>query len=93
MDGTTWWVTVIGFVAGMCSAYSFVPQVRKVLREGDTEAISLRMYMVTVTAFTLWIVYGWFIASVPIVIFNIVSLALSGTILVMKMLNRRRAQG
>lgn len=93
MDGGAWWVTVIGFVAGMCSAYSFVPQVRKVLREGDTEAISSRMYVVTVTAFTLWIVYGWFIGSVPIVVFNLVSLALSGTILVMKMLSRRRARG
>lgn len=90
MDG--WWVTAIGFVAGVCSASSFVPQVRKALREPDTHAISRGMYAVTVAAFCLWIAYGFMIGSTPIVVFNIISLCLSGTILAVKIRNVRRGR-
>ena len=81
---------LVGTVAGICSTSSFIPQVVKSWREGDTEAISKRMYLVTVTAFTLWIAYGLMIESLPIVIFNAASLVLSGTILALKLRSRRR---
>ena len=37
---------------------SFLPQVIKIAREKDASSVSLRMYVVTVTGFALWIVYG-----------------------------------
>lgn len=83
--------SMIGFFAGLCSASSFVPQVVKAWREGDTEAISKRMYIVTVSAFSLWIVYGVMIGSWPIIAFNTISLMLSGAILVLKLRTRRPA--
>ncbi|MDZ3837710.1 MAG: SemiSWEET transporter [Rhodospirillales bacterium] len=83
--------TLVGLVAGLCSTSSFVPQVLKAWREGDTEAISKRMYIVTVSAFTLWIAYGVMIESWPIIVFNIASLLLSGGILVLKLRHSRRA--
>ncbi|HYF56337.1 MAG TPA: SemiSWEET family transporter, partial [Salinarimonas sp.] len=73
------------------STASFLPQVLKAWREGDTGAISKRMYLVTVTAFSLWIGYGFVIGSAPIIIFNILSLILSSSILVLKIRNDRRA--
>ena len=48
------------------------------------------MYIVTVSAFTLWIAYGLMIWSVPIIVFNTLSLALSGSVLAMKLRNQRR---
>jgi MtN3 and saliva related transmembrane protein len=84
------WATVIGTVAGILSTTSFVPQVLKAWREG-TESISQRMYMVTVSAFTLWTIYGFVIGSWPVVVFNALSLILSGTILVLKL--RSRGEG
>ena len=83
--------TVLGTVAGLCTTACFVPQVWKIWREGDAEAISKRMYIVTVSAFVLWTVYGFVIGSLPIIVFNILSLALSATILVLKLRNDRRA--
>ncbi|MGZ9083830.1 MAG: SemiSWEET family sugar transporter [Rhodoplanes sp.] len=83
---------LVGTVAGICSTSSFIPQVIKVWREGDTEAISKKMYLVTVTAFSLWIIYGLMIGSMPIIVFNIASLALSATILVIKLRNLRQAR-
>jgi MtN3 and saliva related transmembrane protein len=87
----SWLATLIGTIAGICSCTSFVPQVLKVWRGGETEAISLRMYVVTVTAFCLWVTYGVLIGSIPVIFFNALSLALAATILVFKIRNVRRA--
>jgi MtN3 and saliva related transmembrane protein len=85
----TWLPTALGTVAGLLSTASFVPQVVKAVREGDTGAISKRMYVVTVTAFVLWTTYGFLIGSPPLVIFNALSLVLSGTILILKLKHER----
>jgi MtN3 and saliva related transmembrane protein len=87
-----WLPTALGTVAGILSTSSFVPQVLKAWREGDTGAISKRMYMVTVTAFVLWTVYGFVLGSLPLIVFNALSLVLSGTILVLKLRNDRRGR-
>ncbi|MFO1112643.1 MAG: hypothetical protein U1E35_01760 [Rhodospirillales bacterium] len=63
----------------------------KAWRGHDTAAISKRMYVITVTAFSLWTAYGLMIGSIPIVAFNIASLLLSSTILVLKMRGMRAA--
>ena len=87
MDG--WLASVLGVVAGVLSTASFVPQVLKALREGDTGAISLRMYCVTVTAFTLWTIFGILTGQWVLIVFNLLSLGLSGTILLLKLRERR----
>ena len=81
--------TIIGFVAGILSTASFAPQVYKAWREG-TQSISLRMYVITVTSFTLWTIYGLLLKSPPLIIFNALSWAMSGMILTLKLRNRKR---
>ena len=75
---------LIGAGAALCSMTSFVPQIAKILRERDAEQVSLRMYAVTVSGFTLWTVYGVMIGGWPLVAANSVCLVLSATILVLK---------
>lgn len=75
---------VVGTGAALCSMTSFVPQIAKIVRERDASSVSLRMYAVTVTGFSLWITYGAMIGSWPITASNAVCLALSATILVLK---------
>jgi MtN3 and saliva related transmembrane protein len=86
----SWLPTILATVAGILSTASFVPQVLKAWKERDTAAISKRMYMVTVTAFILWSAYGFMIGSWPLIVFNLLSLALSGSILFLKIRNDRR---
>jgi MtN3 and saliva related transmembrane protein len=83
--GGGWWVTLLGSVAALCSVGSFVPQVLKIRREGDTRAISLRMYLVLTAGFVLWLGYGAVIGSWPVVAVNVANLALGGTILWLKL--------
>jgi MtN3 and saliva related transmembrane protein len=75
---------VVGTGAALCSMASFVPQIVKLVRERDADSVSLRMYAVTVTGFSLWTAYGLMIGSWPIAASNVVCLSLSATILVLK---------
>lgn len=81
---------VVGVGAALCSMTSFIPQIAKIWRERDASSVSLRMYMVTVTGFSLWIAYGALIGSWPVVGSNAVCLVLSGAILALKWRFRRR---
>jgi MtN3 and saliva related transmembrane protein len=79
-----WLPTLLGLAAGCCTAYAFVPQVLKIWREGDTGAISVRMYVLRVAGFLLWLAYGAALGSMPLVAFNLLNLLLGGTVLVLK---------
>lgn len=75
---------VIGTAAALCSMTSFAPQIVKIWKERNASSVSLRMYVVTVTGFILWIAYGWLIRSWPVMGSNIVCLGMSATILLLK---------
>ncbi len=75
---------IVGYLASLCSVTSFVPQVAKVVKSGDTAAISGRMYAVTVVGFALWASFGVMRQEWPIILTNSVCFLLSGYILVRK---------
>jgi MtN3 and saliva related transmembrane protein len=75
----------VGVLAAGCSMASFVPQVVKIWREKDAASVSLRMYVVTVTGFALWTLYGVLLKSWPLVGSNAVSLSLAAVILALKL--------
>ena len=85
-----WWITILGTAAGLLTTGSFVPQALKAWREGDTGALSLRMYLVLTAAFVLWLGYGLMIRSWPIIIFNACNLLLSAAILWLKLRHGKR---
>ena len=78
-------INTLGTLAALCSMGSFLPQVIKIWKEKDASQVSLRMYVVTVTGFALWIVYGVMLKSWPLVGSNVVCLGLSAAILVLKL--------
>ena len=81
---TAVWINGVGVAAAVCSMLSFIPQIAKIIRERDASAVSLRMYLVTVTGFGFWIAYGALIGSWPVAVSNAANLVLSATILGLK---------
>ncbi len=81
--------TLVGLAAGCIGTYSFVPQVLKCWRTGETGAISLRMFAARTFGSLLWTLYGFVIWSVPVLIFSAVGLLLCSTILVLKVRGNR----
>jgi MtN3 and saliva related transmembrane protein len=76
---------VVGGAAATCSVTSFIPQAVKIIRTRDASSVSLRMYVVTVIGFSLWITYGVLLRAWPLAGSNAVSLGLAGIILVLKL--------
>ncbi|OYX35130.1 MAG: hypothetical protein B7Y99_04590 [Caulobacterales bacterium 32-69-10] len=84
-------INAVGVAAALCSMTSFTPQLLKIWRERDASAVSLRMYVVTVTGFSLWTAYGVLLGSWPLIGSNLVSLGLSAAILALKLRFDREA--
>jgi MtN3 and saliva related transmembrane protein len=85
-----WAVSLIGSTAACCTTISFVPQLIRVWKLKSAREISLTMFSVFSAGVFLWLVYGIFIRSFPIILANAITLALSLTILALKLRYDRR---
>jgi MtN3 and saliva related transmembrane protein len=77
-------ITIIGFAAAALTTVAFIPQVLKVWRTRSAADISLGMYCLFTLGVALWLVYGILIYSWPIILANLVTMILAGTMLAMK---------
>ena len=73
---------IIGLIAAVCTTFVFIPQVMKVWKTKQTKDLSLRMYSIMFIGVLLWLVYGIRIDSLSIMLANVVTAILVGTILV-----------
>jgi len=76
---------MIGSIAGILTTLAFVPQVIKVIKTKDTEALSLGMYSIQVIGIALWLIYGLTIKDFALISANAVTLCMSLTILAYKL--------
>lgn len=79
-----------GAAAAFLSVTSFVPQIIKMVQTRDVSAVSVRTYALTVSCFTLWVIYGIRLRAWPITIANALALMMSGAILMLKWRYDRR---
>ncbi|MBF0358027.1 MAG: SemiSWEET transporter [Magnetococcales bacterium] len=78
-------IATLGFVAGSLTAISFLPQVVKIWQTKSTKDISLGMFLLYVLSTILWITYGFFIGSGPVMATNVAILVMASFILIMKL--------
>jgi len=86
-----WAPTLIGSVAAVFTTGAFVPQVLRVWRLKSAGEISLTTFLVFALGTSVWLVYGFLIDSVPVILANAVTLVLALSIVVLK-LNYDRAE-
>ena len=82
-------VTLIGTLAVAASTISFVPQAWNIIKQRRTRDISIGTYSLTVTGFGLWLTYGILRGEWPLIVPNVLCLAISAFILVMSLLPQR----
>jgi len=75
----------IGSVASVITVMAFLPQAWKIWRQRDATAISLRTYLLLVSASGLWTWFGWVIQSVPVILTNSICLLVQASILMLKL--------
>ena len=72
---------MVGTIAGVLTTVAFVPQVWKVIRTKDTSSLSLGMYMLQTTGIFLWIVHGFRIQDMALLMANLITFCLAVIIL------------
>jgi MtN3 and saliva related transmembrane protein len=77
-------IPYLGYVAGILTVGSFLPQVIRVWRTRQTRDLSLSMFALLSTASSLWIIYGAITSDWPVVLTNVGMVALNGAIAVAK---------
>jgi MtN3 and saliva related transmembrane protein len=77
-------IELIGIVAGILTTISFLPQVIKTWRYRSAKDLSLTMFICFSLGVFLWLIYGIYVNSKPIIIANFVTFILAGTILYFK---------
>ncbi|MCA2811257.1 MAG: SemiSWEET transporter [Microcystis sp. M090S1] len=77
-------IELIGIVAGILTTVSFLPQVMKTWRYRSAKDLSLTMFICFCLGVFLWLIYGIYVSSKPIIVANFVTFILAGTILYFK---------
>ncbi|MGY0560718.1 SemiSWEET transporter [Luteimonas sp. A277] len=75
----------LGYAAAILTSIAFVPQAVKTIRSRDTSGISLGMYVIFTVGIGFWFAYGLALGSWPMILANITTFVLAGTILVLKL--------
>ena len=78
-------VETLGLVAGFLTTVAYVPQVVKIWRSKSAKDVSLRTFACLTLGIVTWIAYGMAKHDLPLVLWNVVTLALAAAILAMKL--------
>jgi len=77
-------VTILGLIAATMTTVSFLPQAIQTWKTKRTKDISLPMYATFTIGVFLWLIYGLFANSLPVIAANAVTLVLASCILFLK---------
>jgi MtN3 and saliva related transmembrane protein len=84
-------VEMLGFAAAFCTTVAFVPQLVRVIRLRSARDISLPTFLMFSVGVLLWLLYGIYTGSRPVIASNAVTLVLSVSILILKLRYDRNA--
>ncbi len=72
MDGAM----ILGITAGILTTVAFIPQLAKALKSKSTGDLSWGMVLTFTIGVLLWLIYGIWIDSLPVILANAVTLLL-----------------
>ncbi|KMP12655.1 hypothetical protein UR09_00690 [Candidatus Nitromaritima sp. SCGC AAA799-A02] len=75
----------LGYLAGFLTTVAFIPQVVKTWKTKSARDISLGMFVTFCASVFCWLLYGFMINEGPVILWNLVTLALAMCILGMKL--------
>lgn len=80
MDGAM----ILGVTAGTLTTVAFIPQLAKTLKSRSTGDLSWGMVLTFTIGVLLWLIYGIWIDSLPVILANAVTLLLQCGIIALK---------
>ncbi len=86
------YISIFGFLAALLTTIAFLPQLYKTWATKSADDVSLIMLIVFITGLICWIIYGFKIDSIPILVANIVTFIFNFSILILKLTYRNNSQ-
>ena len=77
-------IDIFGYFAAILTTTAFLPQLIKTLTTKKAEDVSLTTLILFIVGVFSWIIYGYKISSLPILIANLITLILNLLILISK---------
>jgi len=81
---------IIGIIAAILTTSGFIPQVYKSFKTKNVDGVSITMYIVLLVGMLFWLYYGILINSFSIKLANIVSGILVVTLIIFRILYKKK---
>lgn len=78
------YANLLGVSAGTLTTAAFVPQALKIWRSKSAKDVSYGMFLTFSAGVLLWLLYGIAIDAAPVIITNVITLALAILIIILK---------
>lgn len=78
-----------GYIAGICTAIVFLPQSIQTLKTRNVKGLAMSTYVIYNIGMLSWILYGVYLRSLQMIIFNSISFIFSSLILYMIIRQRK----
>jgi len=79
----------LGYIAGICTAIVFLPQSIETVKSKNVSGLSIQTYIIYSIGMVSWILYGVYLHSFQMMIFNSISLVFALIILYMIIKSRK----
>ena len=80
---------ILGYFAGICTAVVFLPQTVQTIKNRDVSGLSLSTYIIYCLGMISWILYGIYLHSFQMILFNSISLLFAVIILYLIVTSRK----
>lgn len=80
----------LGYACGFCTTIAFLPQTIKSIRSRNVSGLSLSMYVIYCIGLIFWILYGVYLNSFQMILFNGITLLFNSIILYLIIANMGR---
>jgi len=77
-------IDIFGYFAAILTTAAFLPQLIKTLKTKKADDVSLTTLIMFIVGVLSWIIYGYKISSIPILLANLITLLLNFLILISK---------
>jgi len=81
---------IIGIIAGMCVAIPSIPQIWRTYKTKNVKGLSLQMFCIRLTGGVGFAVYGRYLGSLTMIIFNGISALCSLTMILLILKYRKK---
>ena len=71
----------LGYLAGICTAVVFLPQSLQTIKSRNVSGLSVFTYIIYCIGMISWILYGAYLGSIQMILFNAISLVFAAIVL------------